>query len=399
MIKVLIADDEPKIRRGINESIDWLFIGMEVCSFAANGAEAIKAVMEQEPDICLVDICMPKVSGLKLIERIHQINKDTICIVITGFDEFEYAQTAVKLGVFDYILKPVNEKTLVNTLMRARESIISRDALCQKIEKAEKMLKKNIPFLRERFIIDLIKGKVYEEDIKEHMQNYSIHLAELFFFLRLELKGEGDWKEKDLWNRQLLQFALNNIAVEVLQQYGETYAAIDHCERIFVLANTDSLDDLHQAESEISRVVQSCLKMEVTIKFKQLEELTKLCDVYEQWRQEDSLAISRTIIQAKEYIENNYWDSELSVQKMALKNNVNASYLSRTFKAEMSVNITDYIAKMRMQKALELLNNTDLKIYEIAAAVGYKSQHYFSFAFKHVLGISPIEYRKKNGGI
>jgi len=125
MIKVLIVDDEPKIRRGIFESIDWQKLGMEVLPFAENGSAiiALECANEFKPQICLVDINMPVINGFEFIEKIHNICPDAICIVITGYDEFEYAQKAVSMGVFEYVLKPVNEKHLYEVIVRAKKQI------------------------------------------------------------------------------------------------------------------------------------------------------------------------------------------------------------------------------------------------------------------------------------
>ena len=102
------------------------------------------------------------------------------------------------------------------------------------------------------------------------------------------------------------------------------------------------------------------------------------------------------IRKVKLYIDRNYKDQDLSLQKLADDLEVNCSYLSTLFKQELGISFTDYIIKFRITEAIGLMNDTKIKIYEIAEQVGYSSQHYFCNAFKKVFGISPTEYRQKN---
>ena len=95
----------------------------------------------------------------------------------------------------------------------------------------------------------------------------------------------------------------------------------------------------------------------------------------------------------KDYIEEHYKDSSLSLKRTAEKMNINLYYLCRMFKNEMNISFSSYLTKIRIGEAIKLMHNDRLKIYEIAEKVGYNSQHYFSAAFKKVLGVTPSEYK------
>ena len=101
------------------------------------------------------------------------------------------------------------------------------------------------------------------------------------------------------------------------------------------------------------------------------------------------------IKKVKSYIEGNYQDPELSLQRIAADLLLSLSYLSKLFKQEVGMSFIDFLIKIRIKEAIKLMNNPQLKIYEIAEQVGYSSQHYFCAAFKKVLGVSPTEYRQK----
>lgn len=115
--KILIADDEPMIRDGLSEMLKKFNLPISVIGEAKNGTEALTLSKMLEPDIILTDICMPKLSGLKFIKLLRETtDKQIKTIIISGFDEFEYAKTAISLGVSAYLLKPINETELKNTL-------------------------------------------------------------------------------------------------------------------------------------------------------------------------------------------------------------------------------------------------------------------------------------------
>ena len=112
MWKVLIADDEPKIRLGLKTVLEEMELSVTVCAEARNGIEALEKTRQCQPDFLLLDICMPRLSGIQFLEELRKINKDCPVIVISGFNEFAYAKQAMKLGVSEYLLKPIAEEEL-----------------------------------------------------------------------------------------------------------------------------------------------------------------------------------------------------------------------------------------------------------------------------------------------
>lgn len=116
MLKVVIADDEARILSLIRLLPDWDALGMEVAGAASNGLEALEMVEREKPDILITDIRMPGCQGLELIERARRAVPGLEIIIISGYAHFEYAQTAIKLGVGDYLLKPIKKDELTSTL-------------------------------------------------------------------------------------------------------------------------------------------------------------------------------------------------------------------------------------------------------------------------------------------
>lgn len=121
MKKVMLVEDEELILQGIRCIIDWEEISMSVVSMAHNGAEALELFQKEPVDILVTDVEMPKMNGLELIKEIRKQNPKTRCIILSGYDDFEYARSALKLDVEEYILKPVNEELLKQALIHAAE--------------------------------------------------------------------------------------------------------------------------------------------------------------------------------------------------------------------------------------------------------------------------------------
>lgn len=158
MKKVMLVEDEEFILQGIRYIIDWEEIAMEVSAMAHNGREALEMFRENPVDIVVTDVEMPFMNGLELLEEIRKISPRARCIILSGYDEFEYARTAMKLDVEEYILKPVNEEQLKEVLIKAGERL---DALDRKRAAA---IEDKIGWHK------LLKGKLGREEETEFYQ-------------------------------------------------------------------------------------------------------------------------------------------------------------------------------------------------------------------------------------
>ncbi len=123
-MKLLIVDDEPIIRRGIVKLIDFEALGIDEVLEAANGEQAYALFEEKRPEIILADINMPKMNGLEFATKVKALGKETKIALITGYDYFDYAQKAIKLGVDDYILKPVSKEDIRQLLRKLVKSVL-----------------------------------------------------------------------------------------------------------------------------------------------------------------------------------------------------------------------------------------------------------------------------------
>lgn len=124
IIKVMIIDDEYLIRNLIKNCIDWNELGMEIIAEASNAVEGINLINKEKPDIILTDINMPITDGLDMSKCILEKYPDIKVVVITGYNEFEYAKRSIKIGVSDFILKPIDEEELRNSVLKLKNEIL-----------------------------------------------------------------------------------------------------------------------------------------------------------------------------------------------------------------------------------------------------------------------------------
>ena len=121
MWKVLLVEDEILIRKGILMTVNWASLDCMVIGEAENGEEGLKAVSDLDPDLIITDLRMPKMDGLEMLEKLREEGNRAAVIVLTAYDQFSYAQSALRLGVVDYLLKPFHDGELEETILRIRK--------------------------------------------------------------------------------------------------------------------------------------------------------------------------------------------------------------------------------------------------------------------------------------
>ena len=176
MLKVFLAEDEFIIREGIKNNIDWQAHGYEFCGEASDGELAFPLIQKTRPDILITDIKMPYMDGLELARNLKQDNPDVRILILTGFDEFEYAKEAVHLEIEEYILKPVNANELSDCLKRLKDVLDKEREEKLNIRKLEQYYTDSLPVLQTNFFCSLIEGRITEGEIRKFMGAYRISL-------------------------------------------------------------------------------------------------------------------------------------------------------------------------------------------------------------------------------
>lgn len=178
MLKVVIADDEDRVCKLVQMIVDWAALGMEVVGTASNGLEALELIASLKPDILITDIRMPGCGGLELIEKAKAISPHLQIVLISGYAQFEYAQTAIDFGVGGYILKPIKKEIITATLEKLGNAYRER----AKFESASEQLlqdsHKSNKLLRSRLLDDLLARRIYEPSLESLESKYGFVVSE-----------------------------------------------------------------------------------------------------------------------------------------------------------------------------------------------------------------------------
>lgn len=156
MLKVILADDEVRICRLIQALADWKTLDMEVVATASNGVEALELIQQYQPDILITDIRMPGVNGLELIERAKELLPELEIVIISGYAHFGYAQVAIKFGVSDYLLKPIQQRELMETLNKLKERCAKRSSALSEMQQLQQSSRNDWRRLHDMLISDLL---------------------------------------------------------------------------------------------------------------------------------------------------------------------------------------------------------------------------------------------------
>ena len=242
MLKVLIVEDEEMIRKGIVLTVDWAALDCVVVGEAANGVQGLEAARRLEPSLIITDLKMPQMDGIEMLTALRKEGCTAYVIILTAYDNFAYAQSALRLGAVDYLLKPFHDGDLENAITRIQ----------QRLQPAAGATPIGVP-----------------------------------------RKGDK----------------------------------------------------------------------------------------------------SKYVLEAMDYISKHYNEPDISVGTVAQSLNISEGYLSHTFKKETDYTLLNYLTRYRIHKAMELLKDCRVKVYEVAEQVGYRDIAYFSATFKKYAGISPSEYQ------
>ena len=165
MYKVLIVDDEEIIRCGLAERVDWAAVGFRLVGACADGREAMEVAGREEPDVVLTDICMPAADGLELALWAQEHLPHSIVVILSGYDEFEYAREAIRRNVAEYLLKPVSAKDIRSLFLRLKDRLDSGRAERNRNETLEALAETAERFRRERALGALLSGRLGDEGL------------------------------------------------------------------------------------------------------------------------------------------------------------------------------------------------------------------------------------------
>ncbi len=213
-IKVFLVEDEMVIRRGIKNSIDWEKEGYIFCGEASDGELAYPMIIKEKPDILITDIRMPFMDGLELCKLVKKELPNIKILILSGYDEFDYAKEAIRLGVTEYLLKPISSGKLLEALNGVSESIRREKEDKDLVRKYMEEMRENTEHEKQKFFEQMIAGNLSMADALETGKKYEMNLSAGMYNLLLfrftlgeenrksgELLGEAEYAIKKLTER------------------------------------------------------------------------------------------------------------------------------------------------------------------------------------------------------
>lgn len=217
MYTIALIDDEDIVREGIRDLIPWNSLGLELIGECEDGEEGLLLIREKTPDIILLDINMPKITGLELAEIVTKEYPDTKIILITGYDEFNYARTALRMGVEDYILKPVTRSEMVTLLTKTVEKLNQEKEEKEQDKKVSTKLKQFTPLAQQKCIEQLLGEEIDEKLLEKRLTSAEIPSGYPYYGIILIDGDNMLGREKDE-NKELTNFAIRNISNEIIEE-------------------------------------------------------------------------------------------------------------------------------------------------------------------------------------
>ncbi|NLZ56089.1 MAG: response regulator [Clostridiaceae bacterium] len=526
MYRVMLVDDDQAIRLRLRSNVDWTSLGIGEIIEAGDGIEALELFEEHRPQIILLDINLPHINGLTVAQEILAKETDVIIIMITGYNEFEYAQRAIQIGVHELLAKPLDMDEVQHILGAACTRIATERSNQQERLRMLGMMQDNLNVLQQNFVRNLLDGQVKGETAKL-LRQLSLDLSGNFFCVSEIIANMNNVPPTDI---ELMALIIGNIASELLTENGfKNFILYDNSQNLTILLSFNTAEEEQYIDrvfmsvrnkykfyfgydlvvgigsvvkslrelpfsrkdakealnyhvifgqnntvniknvvkfvgrtathpsAEINEII-NCFKagelktmrlhldnvidellvssdnalaavrrviIELTVLLLQIaaengvdEELfLETPDPYSQimsielipdlkrWfyelygrlngciaeRQQNR--ISRVILSATEFIEANFDNSNLGLDDISEHVGLSAVYFSKLFHKHTGTGISQYVNDRRIEKAKALLRSTNMRIFEVAEAVGFNNPRYFNYVFKKTLGMSPNVWR------
>lgn len=265
MFKVIIIDDEPIVRKGMLNVINWESLNCKVVAEASNGLEGIEMIRFHKPEVIITDINMPEVDGLTMIKSVKSIVPDSKIVILTGYRDFEYMQEAIRLGASDYLLKPSKIEELIQTIKKVTMSLQYDMTKDESFKELKKYFDKTIPVLRENILSSIInQAMVNEDEVEEALALYELKIGQ-YTAVMIDIDGESI-KDLDNYHRHLYKFGIRNTFEEMYKdEYVCHYVDLPANRMVLIvepkLNSLDFREDVLKKVEAMQSLIESCFSL------------------------------------------------------------------------------------------------------------------------------------------
>jgi len=525
MIKVFLVEDEIIVREGMKKAVEWEKHGYNLCGDASDGEMALPLIRKLKPDILITDIKMPFMDGLELAEKVKKELPATEIIILTGYDDFSYAQSAISIGVSEYMLKPVSGDDMIRAVDKLAAKVREKKKLLELSERYENDMQEELSYAKSTFFKRLTSGELTTGEVIAEAEELGIdmvapvycvglvdyvafrHMPEEYSNVLIDmergihaLESEGvivfDMERgidaiifkadtvdniykiiRDTFSEiegilksdsEVKYYMCSGTVVERISAIRNSYAAafkifvnryfssksvavtdydeesgggaerlreVDlnmvNQEKILTFLKQGSREETEYMINEytgfggidsyifrqyVALNIYFCVSMfleEIGVSKEQIKSIVDEDELLHKGKEEtrgkliellnaalevrDNTAGNKygdMVAGVKDYVEKNYADSDMSLNKVAAHMNFSPNHLSMVFSKQTGQPFVKYLTEYRINKAKELLRCTSKKNNEIASEVGYQDSHYFSYIFKKITGMTPTQYRE-----
>lgn len=424
MYTLFLVDDEWTVREGLQRTVPWERAGCRVVGTAADGLTALAMLEERRPDILLTDIRMPGLDGIELARRAVEKLASVKVIMLTGFDEFDYARAAIDIGAVGYVMKPTDVDELLEVVGKAVAQIAAERQQAASVAQLQTRLQQTVPLAVEKVLQDMMfcPGSGNPAVLAELLGENPDAVFTSFQVLRIHWEPEGQGairrngrpahagaRERHLEILRHLVVPPSSdgrrwwiplrdgeaAAVTCVPLTPDDAAAMEEQLRQMVSAGIPIAAGVSQVHSGVSSLPTAASEAETALDQKDVVGQGRLIQFSQLGHMGGIEKEALAAIIA--YLANNF-HLEISLRDLAVRHHVSESHLSRIFKEFTGLNFSDYVARLRIRKAQRLLEVPGARVHEVAHAVGYRDARYFSQVFRRQTGLTPTEYRDKKGG-
>lgn len=434
-MRILVADDEPIEREALRVLVQRYLNGVEIVGEAITGRQVIEMAEAVRPDVILLDIEMPGLSGLEALKEIRQRTPGVRCLVVSAYDYFHFAREALRLGAVDYLLKPVKRDQMIEVLTRLKQEMAQerqrrQDELVQKEvlrglhplaehelvamvergarrEQAQALLQ--LLDLRLEAGLCMVVGlheRPFERDVPAEEQPRRIQDAHQYLASLSHVLGTcavGAWKAEDLatilveLEQPVDDYHIRSWTTEMARRLRDRVKEQTGVRlRIGIGNPREGWENLTQSFREALSALRFEGISEKVHHFGDLAQQDEVDppgdapEVTRKWR--PTAAVLRAVELGKQFVRENF-AAEITLERVAQVVSLTPYYYSKVFSQVGGETLVDYITRVRVEEAKRLLTDPEVSIKEACFRVGYNDPNYFSRVFKKVTGRTPTDYR------
>lgn len=358
MIRVLLVDDDYAQRAYLRNIISWEDMGYCIAGEAADGYEALKYIRAKSPDLIFLDVTMPGMSGIDFLRNVSDLLNNFKIVIVSGYDQFDFARQAMEFGVKHYLLKPVDEDELMDVLCKVEHEIESDREKRFELSRLYEKLSKSMPILREKFLLDLVSDRI---DCKGSI------LSEKLNFLDMSLEGDSYMcavvEMDDLHhslqnekNRQALKLAIIDVCIDMLQNCRSFEVFNDESDKVCIIleVSDDNRNIWIPHLDEVRVKVRDTLGINITIGCGGCYSLN---EIFKSYNEALYILKSKTFLNSNHILD--YYECETMEE----------SYISLTSKYRDQMLI--YIRHREPDKLVELVNEILLSYRSRKTTIDY----------------------------